>query len=336
MRRRDLIFTFCLSLFVFLLQGCIHDYPKPLKGSGGKGNDPTVISAAIEVSYDLSWENIIHHVEVSTGTKARNDKPHRFVIEVIQDGEVICQDIEYLSSGEFSLGRLSHKIKSNLKPEKYQVAVWYDLQDEAGEFPFTMETLHDVRLANYSTSDALALQCAFASDFLDLSDIEYGDQEITVTKELELSHPGARFEIITTDIQQFITNHHEAMLQGDYYTVYLSFTSATAVGFNLHSNTLHYGIKEPLELSGLMRLPFADYEELKIAEGFLFCNDEQDVDLKLSIKNSALVTISETDYFSFPIKPGYITTIYGDFLSNPIQGAFSINNIWDGEIVIEI
>ena len=334
--KRGKLFSLFLTFFAILLQGCIHEYPKPMKGSGGKGEDPTQLSAIIEVSYDLTWENLIHNIEFSTYTRARNDRPHRFVIEVLQDGEVICQDFEYLSPGEFSLGKLSHKITANLEPAKYQVAIWYDLQDDEGEFPFSTESLKEVKLTNFSTQDALAMQCAFASEILDLSDVDYGVKEINVTKELQLDHPGARFEIVAKDIRQFIDDHHTAMIQGDNYTVHLSFTSGTAIGFNLHSNSLHYGIDKNLELSGIMRLPFADYDELKIAEGFLFCNEDQNVTLKLAIKNSALITISETDYFSFPIKPGYITTVYGDFLSNSIEGIFSIDNIWEGEIVIEI
>lgn len=326
---------FLMLIIAFLAQGCIHDYPSPVKGSPGKGEDPTAIYASIEVSYDLSWEHILYPLDFSTKTKARPQHPHRFVIEVIKDGKVVCHDIEYLTPDEFSLGKLSHTLSANLEASSYQVAVWYDLQDEEGDFPFSAEGLHDVRLVNLSTTNAEGLQCAYASDYLDLTDYGNSDKSVTVNKEIELQHPGARFEIVATDIQQFITDNKEALLQGDTFTSHLVFSSGTPIGFNLLSQTLRYN-ELTLELSGKLRLPFADYDELKIAEGFIFCDDDREVTLRLVVKNSALVPVCQTDYFSFPIKRGHITTVYGDFLSHPIDGVFSINNIWDDEIVIEI
>ena len=91
-----------------------------------------------------------------------------------------------------------------------------------------------------------------------------------------------------------------------------------------------------IDLTGWMRLPFAEYTELKIAEGFLFCREQDTVNVKLSVLNSAMVTVSQTDYFSFPIRRGYITVVTGNFLTHPIDGIFSIDNIWDEDIVIEI
>lgn len=335
MKQRITSYYFLLTFLVMILQGCIHEYPTPVKGSNEKGENPSLFTASIEVSYDLTWENMLHQAEFSTKTKGRTESPHRFIIEVIKNGEVICHDVKYLTPNEFSLGKLTHKISANLEPSLFQLAVWYDRQNEDGEYPYLADNLNGVSLINFSTRDVESLQCAYGSDLLDLSDYEYSDKEVTIKKELELQHPGARFEIVATDIQQFITNNKASLNQGDTFTVFLSCASGVPVGFDLHSENLLYG-ENPLELSGEMRLPFAAYDELKIAEGFIFCKEEQNITLKLSVKNSSLITVSQTDYFSFPIKQGNITTVYGDFLTNPIDGIFSIDNIWEGEIVIEI
>lgn len=326
-----------LSFFILmLLSGCIHDYPHPVKGSSQKGETPNILYASLEVTFTLSWENISHIVEVSPQTKARPERPHRFIIEVSEDNNLICRDVEYLSDSEFSMGKFSHKISKNLDQSIYQVAVWYDQQHDEDVFPFIAENLADVRLSNFSTTEVETLQCAYASDIIDLSDVEFFDKERVVTKEIELSHPGGRFEIIATDIQQFISNFHNAMLGGDSFTVNLSFTEDTPQGYNIFSDVHTVNREENLFLSGRMRLPFDDYEELKIAEGFIFCKDDQDVTLTLGVKNSTLVSVVQTDYFSFPIKRGHITKVYGDFLSNMIDGIFSIDNNWEGEILLEI
>ena len=324
-----------LSLVMLFIQGCIHEYPHPVKGNSDKGEVPTAINTFIEVSYNLSWESILHQIDFDTKSRARDDRDHRFIIEVIKEGEIICHDIQYLSSEDFSLGKLSHKLSMKLEADYYQIAVWYDLKDEKGIHSFSADALNQVSLINLSTQNSEVLQCAYATDGLDLTDYEDVGKEITVEKPLQLQHAGARFEIVATDVQKFITNNKASLNQGDSFTVHLSFSNSTPIGYNLHSDILNY-TESPVELSGELRLPFAEYEELKIAEGFIFCLDEENVSLNVAVKNSALVLVSQTDYFKFPVKRGHITTVYGDFLTHTIDGNFTINNIWDGEIVMEI
>lgn len=333
--RRAYRILLAMTLLSILLQGCIHEYPHPVKGnSSDKGEDPTAINTFIEVSYDLVWENILHNVSINTKSGARDERPHRFVIEVLKESEVVCHDIAYLSPDEFSLGILRHKLSVPLKASVYQIAVWYDLKDSEGNHAFDIEELREVSMLNLSTTDGEAFQCAYASDYLDLREYSDASEEIEIKKELELDHPGARFEIVTTDIQKFIATYKASLNQGDSFTAHLHFTDSTPVRFNLHTEDFDYG--HLLNLSGRMRLPFADYDELKIAEGFVFCKIESEVTLQLEVKNSSLLPVCKSEYFTFPVKRGHITTARGEFLSSPVDGLFSINTIWDGEIVIEI
>lgn len=331
--RREMIKFMPGVLWIIFLSGCIHEYPYATKDNPGeKGEDPTVMQARVEVTYNLSWQSIMHHVDFNTKAGNRSESPHRFVIEVIRDEETIYHEIQSLTSNEFSSGKLTHKLSQGLEPDLYRIGVWYDMEDDNGEYSFQTHDLKEIQLSNFSTTDAEFRQCAYASDVLDLRNV---DREDVVVKELELSHAGARFEIIATDVQQFITNNKASLNQGDSFTVHLSFAGGTSDTFNLHSQSLRYK-GENMELSGWMRLPFAEYDELKIAEGFLFCAPDEEVTVRLSVTNSALLPVCQTEYFSFPVKRGYITSVRGDFLTDTIDGIFSVNHIWDGEIVIEI
>lgn len=336
MKNRDRGYAILMIIFAFVMQGCIHDYPHPVRGPfPGKGEDPTTVGAIINVSFNLSWESMLHHVNFYSGTRARTDKPYRFVIEVVKEGVVVSHDVINVSSEEFSLGKLKHKLSKPLEASLYKITAWYDIQDNQGEYSFLTEELGGVTLINHSTTDAEILQCGYASDIIDLTPYAEDLMEETVSKELEMQHPGARFEIVATDVQQFITNQKAALNQGDQFTVHISFGSEVGDSFNLYAQSLNHN-GETLNLSGRMRLPFAEYDELKIAEGFIFSDAEQDVEASLSVKNSALVTVAGTGNFTFPVKRGYITTVKGDFLTNGIGGMFNIDHIWEGEIVIEI
>ncbi|MCH5226186.1 MAG: hypothetical protein J1D77_09305 [Muribaculaceae bacterium] len=318
-----------------LFTGCIHEYPFATQvPATPSGNDPTAVSTYIEVDYDLQWENILHHIDFST--RSDDQTPHRFMVEVRENGESVVSDIHYLSDSEFSSGHLRRRLSAILANKVYEIAVWYDMRSSSGDFSYEGKDLRTITLLDYSSTDVETRRCGMAYDFLDLRDIKAPEENrngetLTYTKTLNLQHPGARFEIVATDVQQFIADHKEDLNQGDSFSVEVSLSKGAYDAFNVFTSTPLRTL-EALNLSGHMRLPFAEYESLKIAEGFFFCHEEEEVTARITIINSSLVAISQTDYFTFPARRGFITTIEGDFLTHPLDGIFQVNSLWDGEI----
>lgn len=336
MRKKCLNIFMLLGVFALCSQSCIHEFPMPTPGQSSKpGVDPTTVDASIQVYFDLSWDNIIHNINYDTDTKALNAPLSRFVIEVLQDDEIVCHDVVQMTRDEFSMGELRHRISTPLKPDLYQIGVWFDVQTSEGDFLFNTDQLTKVNHLDGSTTASQELHCGYATDYLDLSNVS-PKEEATIVKEIRLSHGGAKFEIVATDIRDFITNNKESLLQGEEYKVKLSFSWPLSQCFNLYGN--NYVIDNPsnLEFSGRLRLPYAEYEELKIAEGFLFCRGEDNANLSLSVVDTSLATVVRTSEFTIPIKRGFVTTVRGDFLTGSLGGSFNIDNIWEGEIKIEI
>lgn len=316
-------------------QSCIYEYPHVSPLTPGHGNDPTTVEALIEVSFDINWESMLHNVEFETNTKAATDRPHRFIIEVADDDKTLCHDIKYISSDEFSNGKLRHSLSVPLEARNYHITAWYDLQDTNGDHAFSADNLSNVTLTNFSSTDADIMQCAFAHDTLDLRNYDTS-KESSVSKELHMSHAGAKFEIYATDVEQFILDNKQALNQGDKFSAHISFSYGASTSFNSYTEDVNLG--DPVfTLSGQFRLPFVEYDQFPpIAQGFIFCRTKDEVIAKIKITNSALSTISQTPEFSFPVKRGYLTKVTGDFLTNSIDGLFTVDNIWDGEIEIEI
>ena len=322
------IFATTIAMAVTLWQGCIHEYPKitPI----GPGENPSTVQGFIELNYDLKWDHLLRTIDFNTKTSTASG--HRFIVEVRKEGEVVVHDTEYIDDTEFSTGKFRRKLSVPLEPKEYTIAAWYDRNNTTDEPYFNAEDLSNVVINNTSTIDTLAFQCGYASSLLDLR--EFADEKSTVVavKELDMHIPGARVRIVATDVQDFITQQKEALNQGDKFTMHMDFSSGAYDSFNIFNNNV-FQSEKPLSLSGWMRLPFADYTELTIGEGFLFCrNEEDEAHMKLSITNSALVTVSKTEVFSFPVKKGYITVVKVDFLTHPLEGIFSVDHIWEGEI----
>lgn len=307
------------------------DVPQnPNSNSGGNSS----LNPYLEVSFDISWQNILHKVEFST--KASHVERHRFIIEVAKENQIISRETKLITEDEFATGLLRYRLQKPLEATNYTISVWYDKLDDEGNPVFIVDDLNTVELNNFSTTDADALRCAFVCEELDLREYASSKDNKNMVKELTLNHPGARFEIIATDVQEFITLQKAALNQGDKFNVRLEFVSSYHNLFNVNQGKPVQN-NQTLILSGWMRLPFDNYTELKIAEGFLFCKEEDVVNTVLSvINNNSLITVSETDEFSFPVKRGHITTISGNFLTHQVDGIFNIDNIWDEDIIIEI
>ena len=330
--RKGLIYKlFFIVIFTFFLQGCIYENPQASKGPQSGGDGGSYVSTQIEVSYNISWQNLLQEVQFNQSSRARETTGHRFIVEVSRYGERVCRDEIYLSENEFATGVFSHRLSSNLQHRDYDISVWYDKDADDGNRFFDTTDLSEVKLTNLSTTGLESLSCAYASDHLDLSDYE---DEILV-KEIEMALPGAKFEIVTTDAEQFIAAQKESLNQGDTFTACLDIIDGGSTVFNVYDGVVVYS-NNYLQTEGRMRLPFVELDELKIAEGFLFCETEDVAHVRLTVNNSALVPVARTETFSFPVKRGYVTKVVGEFLTTPIDGVFSIDHIWEGEITMEI
>lgn len=317
----------------FILQSCIHEYPY-ITGSQGPepGVDPSLYEINIELNCELNWESLLQHIDFAT--RDGRNKSHRFIIQIgDKDNEIVVREELFLSEQEFSSGQLHHTILRLLKNRNYEIAVWYDHMDDEGKYSFDLDDAGNVVLTNFTTTDSGIIQCGYARDYIELAGNIEKEKSIQIVLQLEI--PGARFEIITTDIQEFIKRQKEALNQGDNYRTNIIIGDGGYNGLNLFTGD-PFNNGESFELSGRMRLPFADYEELKIAEGFMFCRPEDNVTMQIGVINSSIVTVSRTPYFSFPVRRGYITFVKGEFLTRSVDGLFAVDNIWEGEIILEI
>lgn len=321
-----------LVMMTFLMQGCIHEYPVATPGGPHPpGEDPTLVETYVNVNFDINWQELLHKIDF--GNTTRSLGPHHFVIEIQdEDGVEYHEDLD-VSEDDFSTGNLHHRVTTLLSKKNYAVAAWYDRTNDSGDYSYTSESLDGISLVNFSTMESEALTCAHASTVLNLSD--YDVSQGTVDVELELSHPGARFEIVATDINYFIESRRDALLQGDKFTIEVRFHSGAGTKFNVYSGMVDYRNESPV-FSGRLRLPFDEYEELKVAEGYIFCEEESEARLSVAVINSALMPVSETAEFTIPVKRGYITVVSGDFLTSIVNGIFTVDTIWEGEIEFEI
>lgn len=321
-RGYKIFITLLLSLLIF--SGCIHDYPH------ANGIIPETTQVDIEVHFDLMWDNRNHFIEFPT--KATNERPHHFVIEAMKNGKVVCRDDLTLTDMEFLFGSFKHTFSRRLSNDTHQIAVWYERENENGFHGFEYEDLSVIHLNSTSIENSENMNCGFVNTIVDLN--EFNDSKDNSIK-MELQHAGARFKIVTTDVEKFIEDHSAEWDQGDKFTLELVLSETIPSSFNAYESTLHSDGESRI-LSGNLYFPLSDKKELNIAEGFVFCNEEDYLTMKILVYNGAKAIVTQTPTFSFPVKRGRITTVRSEFLSFPIEGSLDVDNIWEGNIDIDL
>lgn len=322
-----------IAIMSFISQGCIHDYPH------GEGEDPTMVELGVELVLNLEWKQFAEEAHVET--RARGSKNHRITIEILRKGEPVGCDEIYLSDEEFKEGTLFYPLSFKLHALEYNLAVWYDRTDpldEEGnelmqslyEFENLSEIKHSILPLEWSTSHI----CGYANASLDLSPYR-GKWGARVIKPLQLMHGGARFELITSDFQEFIQSQRSSLLQGETYTLTMTLSSPATEGFNAHTGTAISFGNEKIS-SRTLFLPMTDSSSVTIASGFILSSQEEDVTITLTVHNSAKALIIKTPPLTFPVKRGYLTRVSGEFLTSFFNSWISIDNIWAGEIEIEL
>ena len=186
------------SFLCLITQGCIHEYPDE------NAIDPTMVEIGVDLTLDLKWNQ--HATNIDLSTKASNDNLHRIIIEVRRNGSTVGKETVLLKAEEFALGNLKHKLSMKLHALEYDIAVWSDITDSKGkELHYSAGHLEDITQSSGVLIWGEDKGCGFATDILDLR--KYRDaRDVKVMKELSLKHPGARFELIATDIMQFLDN----------------------------------------------------------------------------------------------------------------------------------
>lgn len=307
-------------LSLIAVSGCIHTYPN------GDGVDPTLVKVGVEISMDINWEtqNVIF-------TKSANNN-YRLIVEFFRNNESTGRYERYLTKEEFADGKIKLIMPFDFHAVNYKVTAWLDIveTDKQSEPIYDITGLSSIRRIDNHISWSDNNVCAFCST--DISLQNYKDKwGAKVMIPLTLIPPIGRFKIIAEDMTEFRQYIANAVEHGETYSICLAFERRLPSVFNAPENTVTDYLEFP---EYYFSFPLTGSE---IASGAIFLDDtELQLAAKVMIFNSARVIISKSPSIEFPIERGKVTVISGDILTDYYTNNINVNNIWDGEIIIEI
>lgn len=326
---------YLLFLFIILLMGCVHDYPT-MTDDGEEGVDPTLVQVNTEVTLDLELVplEIITDKARSGTTKAATDTyRRRFIIDAYHDGKVAQRQVTVLEEAEESgSDKITLPVNLRLHALEYTLAVWTDYVAAGTEADlyYNTEDLQQVSCTEPYTGNTPYRDCLYGTAPLDLR--PYRDEwNAKVQVQVDMVRPLAQYEIIATDVKDFLAKSQRQRETGTAHSVTFSYGFYFPLGFNVltgkpQNSQMNVAFTAPLTV------PDDGREEYTIGTDFIFVNGEESyVPLEIRIADSDGYVVSLTTGLNVPYRRGHLTTLRGRFLTSKVSPGVGINPDFDDD-----
>jgi len=336
---------FIALVLTIVLAGCVHDYPS-MTEDGEEGIDPTLVEVNTEVTLDLELvplEIITQQNARSGTTKARageqTDYRRRFIIEAWREGKPTARQVTVMETAEEENGdgKISLPIRLKLHALAYTLAVWTDYV-KAGttdDLYYDTKDLQYVACRDPYTGSTDYRDCLYGTAALDLR--QYRDAwNAKVQVKVELVRPLAKYELIATDVKDFLRKTKKQRTDGEAFTITFSYGFYLPTVFNVLSGK-PADSRTGIAYTTPLTVPTDGQEECTIGTDFVFVNGEESfVSLSMEIRDGGGNVISRTTGLEVPYRRGHLTTVRARFLTNEMQGGVDINDEFDGNIDVDL
>ena len=331
---------FIALVLTIVLAGCVHDYPS-MTEDGEEGVDPTLVEVNTEVTLDLELVplEIITQKNARSGTtKAATDYRRRFVIEAWRGGKPESRQVTVMEDAEEDGdGKITLPIRLKLHAVEYTLAVWTDYVKAGTDTDLYYDTKNLQRVACTApyTGSTPYRDCLYGTTALDLR--QYCDEwNAKVQIKVDMVRPLAKYELIATDVAEFLERTAQQRAQGESYTVTFSYSFYIPAVFDVLAGK---PCESWPEIS--FTLPLALPEEGEtlhtVGSDFIFANGgEASVLLTMEIRDSRGNRMSRVSGIDVPYRRGHLTTLKGAFLTSEMKGGIEIDTEWDGEVEIDM
>ena len=336
---------FLALVLTIVLAGCVHDYPS-MTEDGEEGIDPTLVEVNTEVTLDLELVplEIITQKNARSGTtKARagkkTDYRRRFIIEAWREGKPTARQVTVMDTAEEENGdgKISLPIRLKLHALDYTLAVWTDYVAAGTDTDLYYDTkdLQYVACRDPYTGSTDYRDCLYGTTPLDLR--QYRDAwNAKVQAKVDMVRPLAKYELIATDVKDFLHKTKKQRTDGEAFTITFSYGFYLPTVFNVLSGK-PADSRTGIAYTTPLTVPTDGQEECTIGTDFVFVNGEESfVKLSMEIRDGDGNGISRTTGLEVPYRRGHLTTVRAHFLTNEMQGGVDINDEFDGNIDVDL
>ena len=329
MRKKKTHIIILYGFIGLLLGGCIHQYPE-----GGNGQTPVTVTVDIEIDMDLPAFQTI-----SRTTRAPLEgHERRFVIDVFQGGKavsgkrIVTTDAEEVEEGKFII-----PVSLQLEAQEYTLAVWSDFvkQGTQEDLHFNTEALTHVHLNEPYHHDCNRREAFCGMAALNLTPYA-GGQDVQIRQHIGLKRPQAKFRIISTDTEEFVTRVHTRGDTPGNHRVKVSYEYFLPTAYNIMDDVL-CGSQAGMGFTAPCSLETDEDGHCELAADYVFAGkDATYLSLTLEVLDGNGEAVSRVTGVQVPFRQGELTIVTGKFLTTMMRPGISIDTDYEGEFNITL
>ena len=330
----------------------VHEWPEPSP-------------ADVIVNLDFDTQLPQYKVLNEEGTRASHDGRDydiRYTIaayRLLQDGSYAEEPFLLKVFSKDEIDELNATFRFSIDEGSYRFYVWTDfvLADTQSDYFYNTTNFRRISLqgtheGNNDFRDAF-------SGSADLKVIRRGSKETPSTVTVQMRRPLAKFEFITTDLQEFITKTIEAMIRkeeaeaaakagetksdGDTKTPVVDLEKYTVVFFYSGYMPNAYNMMEGKPCDSATGVKFSsaisaiDNHDARLGFDYVFVNgEESSVMVTVALYDEEGTQLSISRQIEVPIKRSMLTTVRGSFLMQNTGGGVAIDPGFEDEFNIYI
>ena len=340
-----------LIIIIGTLTACdVHEWPET----------PEFVKMHLRLNYETDmteWKHLYDGAEVieqgygDTYDNHRDYGKIRYIVRTYPVSEKMRTTSDYTQEFVFTKDiseGYDHEVTLDVLPGNYNVMVWSDLVQTSGDSHFHNAdnfaeiTLQGDHKGNNDYRDAFR----GTNNITLISDIV---EHLPDTLDIAMQRPLAKFEFVTTDLQEFIDKEieflkKEAATRGDVPPTRVDTENYKVVfqyaGFM--PNTYNMNTDKPIDSSmGVIfesRLNILNENEASLGFDYVFVNGkEAGVSVQIGLYDGEDRQIALSEPIDVPLRRSHHTILRGSFLMQEASGGITINPDFDGNhnIVIE-
>lgn len=330
----------------------VHEWPEPTP-------------ADVIVNLDFDTQLPQYKVLNEEGTRASRDGRDydiRYTIaayRLLQDGSYAEEPFLLKVFSKDEIDELNATFRFSIDEGSYRFYVWTDFVLAGTQSDYFYNTTNFRRISLQGTHEGNNdFRDAFSGS-ADLKVIRLGSKETPSTVTVQMRRPLAKFEFITTDLQEFITKTIEAMIRkeeaeaaakagetksdGDTKAPVVDLEKYTVVFFYSGYMPNAYNMMEGKPCDSATGVKFSsaisaiDNHDARLGFDYVFVNgEESSVMVTVALYDEEGTQLSISRQIEVPIKRSMLTTVRGSFLMQNTGGGVAIDPGFEDEFNIYI
>lgn len=330
----------------------VHEWPEP---------SPADVIVNLDFDTQLPQYKVLNE-EGTRASRDGRDYDIRYAIaayRLLQDGSYAEEPFLLKVFSKDEIDELNATFRFSIDEGSYRFYVWTDFVLAGTQSDYFYNTTNFRRISLQGTHEGNNdFRDAFSGS-ADLKVIRRGSKETPSTVTVQMRRPLAKFEFITTDLQEFITKTIEAMIRkeeadaaakagetksdGDTKTPVVDLEKYTVVFFYSGYMPNAYNMMEGKPCDSATGVKFSsaisaiDNHDARLGFDYVFVNgEESSVMVTVALYDEEGTQLSISRQIEVPIKRSMLTTVRGSFLMQNTGGGVAIDPGFEDEFNIYI